>query len=52
MPGKQFGLLFYRESLEAGRPVGDEGMVFVMVATKGAVTRTIYCRPVVCQARF
>ena len=31
------------EALEAGRPVGDESMDWVMAVRKGAITRATYC---------
>lgn len=47
MAGKQFGVLSASrgESLEAARPAGDEGMDWVMVVGKRAITKATGCGP-------
>lgn len=54
MAGKQFGFLSAGsgESLEAARPVGNEGMDGVMVVGKRVITKAMDCGPTVCQARL
>lgn len=54
MAGKQLGVLSASsgESLEAGRPAGNEAMAWVMAVDKRALTKAIDCGRTMCQTRL